>query len=117
MLTAIDVTMTDSFETKKIVKYLDLVSGVCTLGTGVFTELGGEITDFFGTQSNGFQNKIREARDAAEFQMRQEAYQKGANAIVCVRYNYWTGRNNMAVVTVYGTAVKTEEKENKTVYQ
>ena len=108
------VTMTDSFETKKIIKYIDMVSGACAMGTGLFTELGGEITDFFGEQSNMFQDKIRKARDVAEYQMRQEAFNKGANAIVCVRYNYWNGKNNMAIVAVNGTAVQTVEKEENT---
>lgn len=106
--------MTDSFETKKIIKYIDMVSGACAMGTGLFTELGGEITDFFGEQSNMFQDKIRKARDVAEYQMRQEAFNKGANAIVCVRYNYWNGKNNMAIVAVNGTAVQTVEKEENT---
>lgn len=106
----VNLTMTDTFETKSICRYMGTVTGVCALGTGWFTETAGNITDALGTQSVAFQNKVIQARQAAELQMQKEAYEKGADSVVTVRYSYLTGRNNMTVVTVNGTAVCTNEK-------
>ena len=45
-----------------IVKYNKIVSGEIVLGSGFLSELSGQLNDFFGTNSNLFSEKIRQAK-------------------------------------------------------
>jgi len=100
------VTTTYSVEGRPIVQYLDVVTAEVVLGTGFLSELGGEIADLLGTRAGGFQEKLRELRKAALRELRNQAFQIGADAIVGVDLDYIILANNILTVVANGTAVK-----------
>lgn len=103
------VTTAYSFEGYKITEHLGLVSGEAVLGTGFVSELGAGISDFFGTSSQLFANKMSAVKSAATARLINESIKKGGNAIIAVDFDYVTFSNNMIAVSANGTAVKIEK--------
>jgi uncharacterized protein YbjQ (UPF0145 family) len=68
--------------------------------------LGGEIADLLGARAEGFQKKLRELRKAALHELRNQAFQIGADAVVGVDLDYMILANNILTVVANGTAVK-----------
>jgi len=108
------VTTTYSVEGRAIIQYLDVVTAEVVLGTGFLSELDAGIADFFGTRAEGFQNKLQGLRQAALHELRNRAFQTGADAIVGVDFDYMTLGSNMLVVVANGTAVKLAPIESDT---
>ena len=92
-----------------IVKYNKIVSGEIVLGSGFLSELSGQLNDFFGTNSNLFSEKIRQAKEMAQKNMVEDALQFEANAIIGVDFDIMTIGNNMIAVSANGTAVTIEK--------
>lgn len=92
-----------------IAKYNRIVSGEIVLGTGFLSEMGSQISDIFGSTSNTFSNKMRQAKKMAQDKMMEEAIEIGANAIIGVDFDVMTIANNMIAVSANGTAVTIEK--------
>lgn len=103
------ITTAYSFEGYKITEYLGLVSGEAVLGTGFISELGAGISDFFGSSSELFANKMTSVKKAATARLLNESIKKGGNAIIAVDFDYVTFSNNIIAVSANGTAVKIEK--------
>lgn len=95
-----------NFEGYNIEEYLGIVSGQAVLGTGFLSEIFASASDTFGTESNAFSKKIREAKELAFEDMQKEALYKGANAIIGMDLDIMTIGNNMIAVSGNATAVK-----------
>ena len=52
-----------NFEGYTITEYLGVFSGECALGTGFLSSLGAGISDFLGTNSKMYSNKLKEAKE------------------------------------------------------
>ena len=103
------VTTTEAIQGKTIDEYLGIVSGHAVMGMGFFKDIIGGIRDVIGGRSSSLEAHFVEARDFALDEMVNQALDKGANAIVAVRFNdvSMEGKDRqMALVTVHGTAVK-----------
>ncbi len=105
-------TTTPTIEGRKIEKYLDIIYGSAVIGTGVLTEMGAGLTDFLGTKSHGYNNKLDYARAEALIQLKKATIRINADAVVGIEMDIMTVGNNMFVANVSGTAVKLE-KTNK----
>ena len=92
-----------------IKKYIKVVNGEVVLGTGFLSEMSASFADFFGEETQGFNKKIEQAREAALEKMIIKSIQLGGNAIIGVDYDYITFRNNMIGVIVNGTCVYVEK--------
>jgi uncharacterized protein YbjQ (UPF0145 family) len=97
------------FEGYHIKKYLGVVNGQAVLGTGFLSEVFASASDTFGTESNSFSKKIREAKKLAFEDMLKEALYKGANAMIGIDIDIMTIGNNMIAVSANGTAVTIEK--------
>lgn len=93
---------------------LKIVTGQSTTGTGIFSEVGGDISDFFGVQSNSHNKKLKEGENKCFNEMRSKALKMGGNAIIStdIDYSEIGGSNNMLMVCAGGTAVNVEEIYN-----
>ena len=100
------VTSTLSVEGRPILQYLDVLTAEVVLGTGFLSELGAGISDFFGIRAESFQKKLREAKNAALDELRNQAIQTNADAIVGVDLDYMTFEGNLLMLSASGTAVK-----------
>ena len=76
------LTTTPTIEGKPAVKYLGLVSGDAILGANIFRDFFASIRDIVGGRSASYEAELRKAKDIAIGEMREQARNLGANAIV-----------------------------------
>ncbi len=102
------VTTTPSIEGRRIVEYLGPVAGEAVLGANIVRDFFASIRDVIGGRAGGYQNVLRDGREAAIEDMVEEARDLGANAIVGVDIDYESlgETNSMLMVSCNGTAVK-----------
>lgn len=94
-----------SFERYEIVDYKGIISGQVVLGTGFLSELTASFSDFFGTESNAFSDKLEKAKDAAMEKLIEKSISVGGNGIIGVDFDYIMFGNNMVGVIANGTSV------------
>ncbi|MBD0316316.1 MAG: heavy metal-binding domain-containing protein [Nitrospiraceae bacterium] len=104
------LTTTPSIERKQIVRYLGLVSGDAILGANNFRDFFASIRDIVGGRSAAYEAELRKAKDIALGEMREQARNLGANAIVGIDIDYETigANSSMLMVSASGTAVVVE---------
>lgn len=105
------ITTTPNIEGKKITEYKGLVSGEAILGANLFKDLFASITDVIGGRSGAYERELRKAKDIALEEMKAEARNLGANAVIAIDLDYETigsGGGNMLMVSASGTAVTIE---------
>jgi uncharacterized protein YbjQ (UPF0145 family) len=90
-----------------------MVTGQSTTGTGVIAEIAASWTDFFGAQSNAYNNKLRAGEDNCKKALRWAAFTAGANAVIGTDIDYAEvgGERGMLMVCMSGTAVKVRNEE------
>ncbi len=98
-----------NFEGYKITSYNGIVSGEVVLGTGFLSEFSASINDFFGSMSEEFGMKMKQAKDIATSKMIDSSIVNGGNAIIGVDFDYTTFGNNMIAVSANGTSVVIEK--------
>jgi uncharacterized protein YbjQ (UPF0145 family) len=101
------ITTTPSIEGRKIVEYLGVVTGEAIIGANIIRDIFASVRDVVGGRSESYETSLREARDAAFREMKEDALMKGGNAIVGVYVDYEVvGQGgSMMMVAVSGTAV------------
>ena len=106
-MSAVIVTTTPTVEGRAIKSYQGIVTGEAIMGANIFKDLFAGIRDIVGGRSATYERELRKARDLALEEMKQNASEMGANAVVGVDLDYETvGVNgSMLMVTVSGTAV------------
>ena len=103
------VTTTDQVEGKRVTDYLGIVSGEAVVGTNIFRDLMAGIRDIVGGRAGGYEQELRQAKEAAITEMMDEARQLRADAVVGVDLDYehlGGGSKSMLMVTANGTAVR-----------
>ncbi|MBD5515906.1 MAG: heavy metal-binding domain-containing protein [Lachnospiraceae bacterium] len=104
------VTTSNKFEKYEIIKYYGIASGSTVLGTGIFSELNAVGSDFFGTESNAFADKLDQARTSSINKMIDKAISQGGNALIGVSFDYINFTSNMIGVVANGTVVEIVEQ-------
>lgn len=103
------VTTTDQVEGKRVTDYLGIVSGEAVVGTNIFRDLMAGIRDIVGGRAGGYEQELRQAKEAAITEMMDEARQLRADAVIGVDLDYehlGGGSKSMLMVTANGTAVR-----------
>ena len=79
-------------------------------GINFLKDIGAGFRNFFGGRSQGYEDELIKAREAAIQEMEQRAAELGANAVVGVDIDYEVlgSANDMLMVTASGTAVVIE---------
>lgn len=90
---------------------LSMVSSQSVTGTGVFSEFASSWTDFFGAQSNAYNQKIANGELLCRTQLRMKCMELGGNAILATDIDYAEvgGDKGMLMVCMAGTAVHLED--------
>lgn len=99
------ITTTNNIEGRTMMAYHGIVVGEAIMGANVVRDLFARVTDIVGGRSGQYENKLRDAREAAMGELEQEARSKGASAIVGVDIDYEIIGDSMMMVSVSGTAV------------
>lgn len=102
------LTTTDSVEGRQVVEYLGVVAGEAIIGVNIFRDLFSSVRDIVGGRVGGYQNALRDAREAAFADLQEAARARGADAVVGIDVDYEVlgKENGMLMVSVNGTAVR-----------
>ena len=95
----------------KIIKRIEIVTAECAVGMNVFKDMFTNIRDFVGGRSKAVQKTLRDSRRTALYELKKEAYEVGANAVVGVDLDYMelSSGGAMVLLVASGTAVVVEE--------
>lgn len=102
------VTTTSVIQNGEILRYYGVVSTNIVIGTNVFSDFAASLTDFFGGNSNTYQNKLKEIYDQAISDLIKKAIKKGANGIVGLHVDFdeVSGKGkSMFMISALGTPV------------
>ena len=104
------LTTTNSLEGRKIINYYGIVSGEAIIGANLFKDIFASITDIVGGRAGSYERVLREAKENALSEMRNNAENMGANAVIGIDLDYESlgSNNSMLMVTACGTAVRVE---------
>ena len=94
---------------KRIVKSLGYVKGNTIRARNLGVDIFAGLKSLVGGEIGTYTKMLDDAREEAIARMTAEAENKGANAIVGVRFSTSTIMGGAAEMLAYGTAVKLEE--------
>jgi uncharacterized protein YbjQ (UPF0145 family) len=99
---------THTLETHEIKEYLGIVTGETIIGANIFKDIFASIRDVVGGRSGSYERVLKEAKEIALEEMKVQAQQRGASAILGIDLDYETvgAHGGMLMVTATGTAVK-----------
>lgn len=110
-MTDVTITTTDSLEGREITEYLGVISGEAVIGANVVSDLAAGIRDVVGGRSGSYEKKIETARREALADLRAEAQELDADAVVGASFDYEEMGEGMLWVNLSGTAVSTTPNE------
>src|SRR6056297_1432985 len=95
----------------KIAERIEVVTAECAFGMNIFKDLFAGVRDIVGGRSEAVQKTMRDARRTALYELKREAYEVGANAVVGVDLDYVesSAAGSMVMLVASGTAVRVEE--------
>jgi uncharacterized protein YbjQ (UPF0145 family) len=111
MNVSVNATMvTTAFELPgyRIAKNLGLVRGVTVRSRSIFGTLGASLQTVVGGNITLFEDMCEQTREQALELMMQHAIERGANAVIGVRYDATEVMQGVTEVIAYGTAVQVE---------
>lgn len=91
-----------------VTKRLGLVASERIYGVNIFRDMLASVRDIVGGANKSSQNVLQDARTEVLDQLKQEAHELGANAVVAVDIDYGEisgGGKSMLLVAATGTAV------------
>jgi len=100
------ITTSNQLEGYKITKHLGVVRGITVRSRSLFGNIAGGIETLFGGKISIYVNLCEKTREEAYQQMIQIAGEKGANAIINIRYDANEVMAGVTEVLCYGTAVQ-----------
>ncbi len=100
----------DTVPGKRIVKVLGLVRGNTIRARHMGRDIMASLRNLVGGEIVEYTKMMAESREQAIDRMVAEAKERGANAVVTVRFTTASMMDNAAELLVYGTAVLTEDE-------
>ncbi len=104
------VVTTNDISGYEVVEVFGEVFGLVVRSRNIFSNIGSSFRTIFGGESAGLTKLLTDSREMAMDRLRQEAADKGANAILAMRFDTGDIYNIMNEVAAYGTAVKIQKK-------
>ena len=102
------LTTTDTIEGKKIVKTLGLVRGNTIRARHIGNDIMASLKNIVGGEISNYTKMMAESREQALDRMVEEAKDKGANAVIQMRFATSMIMTSAAEILAYGTAVIVE---------
>lgn len=98
------LTTTQTIQGRTITGYQGIVVGETIMGANFLRDMFARVTDIVGGRSGQYENKLRDAREAAMADVEAEARAVGADAVVGIDIDYEIIGDSMMMVSVSGTA-------------
>jgi uncharacterized protein YbjQ (UPF0145 family) len=101
------LTTTPNIEGRPISEYLGIVTGEAILGANLFNDFFAGIRDIVGGRSAAYEREMARARKIAYEDIKGQAEELGANAVVGIDIDYEVigANSSMLMVSINGTAV------------
>ena len=103
------VTTTNNLEGYRITKHLGVVRGITVRSRSILGNIGGSVQSLFGGKLSIYVDLCEKTRDEAYQLMLRHGNEKGANAIISMRYDANEIMQGITEVLAYGTAVIVEK--------
>lgn len=103
------VTTATTLEGYRIIKQLGVVRGITARSRSLLGNIGGGIQSLFGGKLSIYVELCETAREEAYQLMIKHADERGANAIINMRYDANEVMQGITEVLAYGTAVVVEK--------
>lgn len=103
------ITTANNLEGYRITTHLGIVRGITVRSRSVLGNIGGGIQSLFGGKLSIYVELCEKAREEAYELMMQHAKERGANAVINMRYDANEVMQGITEVLAYGTAVVVEK--------
>lgn len=103
------ITTSNILEGYRITSHLGLVRGITVRSRSIFGNIAGGFQTLFGGKISIYVELCEKTREEAFQLMMQHANERGANAIINMRYDANEVMNGVTEVLAYGTAVVVEK--------
>ena len=100
------ITASNQLEGYRITKHFGVVRGITVRSRSIFGNIGAGLQSLVGGKITIFVELCERAREEAFQQMIQHANERGANAIINIRYDANDVMSGITEVLCYGTAVQ-----------
>ncbi|MBA2249459.1 MAG: YbjQ family protein [Chitinophagaceae bacterium] len=100
------ITASNQLEGYRITKHLGIVRGITVRSRSLLGNVAGGFQTLFGGRISIYVELCERARVEAYEHMMQHANERGANAIINIRYDANEVMNGVTEVLCYGTAVQ-----------
>ncbi len=100
------ITTSNQLEGYRITKHLGMVRGITVRSRGMLGNIGAGFQTLLGGKITIYVNLCERTREEAYQQLIQHANEKGANAIINIRYDANEITDGVTEVLCYGTAVQ-----------
>ena len=105
------VVTTNDLPGYEVVEVYGEVFGLIVRSRNIFSNIGASFRTVFGGEVRGYTRMLSDSRNQAMDRLRQAAAEKGANAILMMRFDSGDIYQVMNEVAAYGTAVKVVKKK------
>ena len=106
-MSEIPITTTDGLDGREVTEYPGVVSGEAVIGANVVSDVAAGIRDVVGGRSESYEKKIETGRQEAIGDLRTEARELDADAVIGASFDYEAMSQGMLWVNLSGTAVRT----------
>ena len=105
------ILTTETAPNLNITKRIEIVTAECAFGMNIFKDLFAGVRDIVGGRSEAVQKTMRDSRKTVLYELKKEAYEVGANAVVGVDLDYveLSSAGSMVMLVASGTAVVIED--------
>ena len=103
------ITAANNLEGYRITKHLGIVRGITVRSRSLFGNIAGGFQTLFGGKLSIYVDLCEQTREEAFQHMIQHANERGANAIINIRYDANELMQGVNEVLAYGTAVVVEK--------
>jgi uncharacterized protein YbjQ (UPF0145 family) len=100
------VTTGNSLEGYEIEEYLGIVRGIVVRAQTITQGIRGALSSILGGNIRAFEEVCEQARSDAYVRMVEHAVERGADAVIAMRYDATEFAEGVTEVLAYGTAVK-----------
>jgi uncharacterized protein YbjQ (UPF0145 family) len=102
------ITTSITLDGHRVVRNLGVVRGITVRSRSVLGNIAGGLQTIFGGQISIYVDLCEKTREEAFQYMMQHAAERGANAVINMRYDANEVMNGVTEVLAYGTAVVVE---------
>jgi uncharacterized protein YbjQ (UPF0145 family) len=104
------ITTSMTLDGYQVTKNLGVVRGITVRSRSILGNVAGGFQTLFGGRISIYVDLCEQTREEAFQHMMQHAFERGANAVINMRYDANEVMNGVTEVLAYGTAVVVEKK-------